>query len=212
MIRIGVAAPALATRLGLRALLAADEALVVVDEFSSWSEQPGTLATAVDVIVLAGDPQSWINVNRAGSGEEPPPAILLLSDDTQNAAALQAHPNLVWGWLPLDTSADELTAAVRAVYQGLWVIAPAFRRAVLAESASPARLSADSELVESLTARESQVLQGLAQGLANKQIAHQLGISENTVKYHISSIYAKLGAANRTEAVRLGIQYGLLSL
>lgn len=212
MIRIGLAAPALATRLGLRALLAADDGLAVVEEFSPWSEQPASLAPAVDVIVLAGDLQSWINGKRAGSAEEPLPAILLLSDDTQNAAVLQALPNPVWGWLPLDASADELIAAVRAVHQGLWVIAPAFRRAVWAESASFARTAADSELVEPLTTRESQVLQGLAQGLANKQIALQLSISENTVKYHISSIYAKLGAANRTEAVRLGLQHGLLSL
>jgi NarL family two-component system response regulator YdfI len=55
-------------------------------------------------------------------------------------------------------------------------------------------------------------LQLLAQGLANKQIAISLGISEHTVKFHVSSLYAKLGATNRTEAVRLGIQSGLVLL
>jgi len=55
-------------------------------------------------------------------------------------------------------------------------------------------------------------LQLLAHGLANKQIAIRLGISEHTVKFHISSIYAKLGVTNRTEAVRVGVQRGLVFL
>ena len=65
---------------------------------------------------------------------------------------------------------------------------------------------------ESLTERETEVLQLLSQGLANKQIATSLGISEHTVKFHVSSIYTKLGATNRAEAVRLGVQGGLVVL
>jgi DNA-binding NarL/FixJ family response regulator len=56
------------------------------------------------------------------------------------------------------------------------------------------------------------VLQLLAHGLANKQIALALNISEHTVKFHVSSIYNKLGATNRTEAVRAGVQRGLVVL
>jgi NarL family two-component system response regulator YdfI len=63
-----------------------------------------------------------------------------------------------------------------------------------------------------LTEREGQVLQCIAQGLANKQIAVALGISEHTVKFHLSSIYSKLGATNRTEAVRLGTLQGIIVL
>jgi DNA-binding NarL/FixJ family response regulator len=63
-----------------------------------------------------------------------------------------------------------------------------------------------------LTDRESQVLQHLARGLANKQIALALSISEHTVKFHVSAIYAKLGASNRTEAVRAGVRRGLIIL
>ena len=58
----------------------------------------------------------------------------------------------------------------------------------------------------------NQVLELLARGLANKQIAVSLGISEHTAKFHVSSIYSKLGATNRAEAVRTGIQKGLVSL
>jgi DNA-binding NarL/FixJ family response regulator len=67
-------------------------------------------------------------------------------------------------------------------------------------------------LVEQLTAREMEVIQLMAQGLANKQIALKLGISEHTVKFHLSSLYVKLGISSRTEAVKRGIELGLISL
>ncbi|NOH04802.1 MAG: response regulator transcription factor [Chloroflexi bacterium] len=70
----------------------------------------------------------------------------------------------------------------------------------------------EESLAEPLTSREKEVLQHMAEGLANKQIALLLGISEHTVKFHLSSLYAKLGAASRTEAVKRGIELGLISL
>ena len=72
--------------------------------------------------------------------------------------------------------------------------------------------SSDESLVEPLTAREMEVIQLMAQGLANKQIALALGISEHTVKFHLSSLYAKLNSTSRTEAVKRGIELGLISL
>ncbi len=63
-----------------------------------------------------------------------------------------------------------------------------------------------------LTPREAEVLRLLASGAGNKQIAWELGVSEHTVKFHTSAIYAKLGVANRTEALRRGVELGLLSL
>lgn len=68
------------------------------------------------------------------------------------------------------------------------------------------------ELVEPLTRREQEVLELLAEGLPNKAIAARLGISDQTVKFHVASISAKLGATNRTEAVRLALRRGLLTL
>jgi DNA-binding NarL/FixJ family response regulator len=65
---------------------------------------------------------------------------------------------------------------------------------------------------EALTARERQVLQLLAEGLSNKGIAARLAISDQTVKFHVAAIAAKLGAANRTDAVRLAVRRGLISL
>jgi DNA-binding NarL/FixJ family response regulator len=65
---------------------------------------------------------------------------------------------------------------------------------------------------EPLTAREVQVLELLAEGLPNKAIAVRLGISDQTVKFHVAAISGKLGAANRTEAVRLAVRRGLITL
>lgn len=70
----------------------------------------------------------------------------------------------------------------------------------------------EDSLPEPLTSREKEVLQHMAEGLANKQIALLLTISEHTVKFHLSSLYAKLGVSSRTEAVKRGIELGLISL
>ena len=67
-------------------------------------------------------------------------------------------------------------------------------------------------LVETLTSRETEVLELLAEGLSNKGIAARLGISDQTVKFHVASIGGKLGAANRTDAVRLAVRRGLIAL
>lgn len=67
-------------------------------------------------------------------------------------------------------------------------------------------------LVESLTPREREVLGLLADGVGNREIAHSLGISEHTVKFHLGAIFGKLGASTRTEAVRRGVRLGLIAL
>ncbi len=73
-------------------------------------------------------------------------------------------------------------------------------------------LETETELSEEITSRETDVLKMLAEGLVNKDIAARLGISEHTVKFHISSILDKLGASTRTEAVTLGIRRGLIPI
>ena len=70
----------------------------------------------------------------------------------------------------------------------------------------------DAMPVETLTSRETEVLELLAEGLSNKAIAARLGISDQTVKFHVASIGGKLGAANRTDAVRLAVRHGLIAL
>ena len=79
--------------------------------------------------------------------------------------------------------------------------------------ADRARDAADDEWIEQpLTRREIEVLQLLAEGLPNKSIADRLGISDQTVKFHVASIFSKLGASNRTDAVRLGLRRGMIDV
>jgi len=109
--------------------------------------------------------------------------------------------------VPQDAPSEELGAAVAAVAQGLTVLPKTLAERLLDEPATPVE-----ELSDPLTARESQVLGLLGGGLSNKMIARELHISEHTVKFHISSLYSKLGVSNRAEAVSQGARHGLLSL
>jgi NarL family two-component system response regulator YdfI len=108
--------------------------------------------------------------------------------------------------LSREASPDQIVAAVQAVAAGLVVVQPDDVEPWLG---SPRLLR---ELSDPLTARETEVLGMMAEGFANKVIAHRLGISEHTVKYHVTSIMSKLSAASRTEAVTLGIRQGLILL
>jgi DNA-binding NarL/FixJ family response regulator len=83
---------------------------------------------------------------------------------------------------------------------------------ILAAASPTADQDDETSSVESLTAREIEVLELVAQGLPNKAIAARLGISDQTVKFHLTSISGKLGAINRTDAVRRAVRRGLVSL
>jgi two-component system, NarL family, response regulator YdfI len=123
------------------------------------------------------------------------------------AAALRAG---VRGILPPEVSVDQLAAALQAAIAGLLIVHPSELPAAL--PAATISSSPPNELAEPLTPREREVLQMLASGLANKEIAAKLAISDHTVKFHVASILGKLGASTRTEAVSLGIRRGLVLL
>ncbi len=205
--RVAVISPSLALRAGLRALIEGGD-IEVTQEAASLDVLAG-----VDLVLLTV--QAWAEDRLRALAEADPGAlgVVVLTDSPdlpQLAQALAALPLRAWGLLPLEAAPEELRTALQAVHQGLVAAAPAlFRRStarqLLAAEASDA-------LAEALTGRETQVLNLLAQGLANKQIAVALGISEHTVKFHISAIYGKLGVSSRTEAVRHGVQLGLILL
>lgn len=214
MIHVAVVAQALALRIGLRALLSDGELIEVVAEATSIDELE-TLLSDIDVLLLA-EPRSLEGLSDLElSGTLP--SILLLSDEARAAQDLAGISPHAWGVVPMEATAEELQAAVVALHEGLIVLSPLqLRRGaalnhLLGLPEGEVQGLAEHP-IEPLTERELQVLQLLAQGLANKQIAAALSISEHTVKFHVSSIYAKLGAANRTEAVRLGVQQGLVIL
>jgi DNA-binding NarL/FixJ family response regulator len=109
-----------------------------------------------------------------------------------------------------DASPAEILAAVEAAANGLAVLDPQELGALLASSA-PVPVQADGD-TSAITARELEVLRMMADGAPNKVIAWKLGISEHTVKFHVASILARLGASSRTEAVTIGIRKGLVLL
>jgi DNA-binding NarL/FixJ family response regulator len=186
---LNVASPAL--RAGLRALLSSDETIRVVNDLLDEESE-------ADVVIA---PASQASFSNNGMDPASPAATLFLSDDPLNVRELTRSLR-IWGILPTDASAEELAAAVHALSQGLIV------------GTSTLLFESESEPLSRgpLTDRESEVLGLLAKGLANKQIAVALGISEHTVKFHVSSIYAKLNVTNRTEAVREGLRGGWIAL
>ena len=104
---------------------------------------------------------------------------------------------------------EEIVAAIQASVVGLVVLHPDALHSVLSPIRSgeqPALESSD----QILTLREIEVLRMIAEGLGNKEIASKLRISDHTVKFHISSIFAKLGASSRAEAVTIGIRGGMI--
>lgn len=177
------------------------EDVLVVGEANSPVE-PGF--SGADVVVVEGD-ESLEEVARAVA-EEGTQAILVLSEDDRSVPVLRALAPSGWGLVPPDAPSEDLGAAVTAVARGFVVLPRSLTGRLL-----QVPVAVDGP-AESLTVREREVLELLGHGLSNKMIARDLGISEHTVKFHVSSIYAKLGAENRAEAVSLGARLGLISL
>ena len=206
LIQAAILAPTLAVRVGLRTLLDVNQSIRIVAETANPTELEDVWRD-LDVLVLQGQ-ESLEGLETLLRSSETQPGFLWINDDLQAVQALRALPLPAWGLLSSEASSEELITALHAIYQGL-IVAPLIRLESLWIE-NPAN-QAD-ELVEQLTPRETEILELLAQGLANKQIALYLEISEHTVKFHISSIYAKLSATNRMEAVRMGLQLGLITL
>jgi len=197
VMRVALVAASPALRAGLRAMLSVDAQIKVTDEAARLDDL-NLDETEADILIVSASSASF-TAPEAGLPEST--SILLLSDSPLSASdAFRARP--AWGILPFDTSADELLAALHALAQGLVVGA---RSLLLPEETPPSSRGP-------LTERELEVLSLLSKGLANKQIAASLGISEHTVKFHVSSIYTKLNATNRTEAIRAGLRGGWVTL
>jgi DNA-binding NarL/FixJ family response regulator len=136
--------------------------------------------------------------------------VVVLTEAVSAAASAQALHAGIRALLPSEISTDQLIAALQAAAAGLVVLHPAEVPAAFPTVAPASQPLA--ELAEPLTRREREVLQMLAAGLANKEIAARLNISDHTAKFHVAAILGKLGAATRTEAVALGIRRGLVLL
>lgn len=173
---------------------------------------PGELAHRLDdhapaVVVLAlgsAETTAALEVLRGLPSVE---AAVLLSSDPAGAWTVQARRSGVRAVLRSDATAEELATAIAAAKAGLVVVHPdALKSSVEARAAEP-RGGATT-----LTPRELEILEMMAEGMSNRTIANRLGISSQTVKFHVASILAKLGAGSRTEAVTFGVRHGLIAL
>ncbi|CAN5261179.1 response regulator transcription factor [soil metagenome] len=203
--RVFVVAPTPMARAGLRSMLDSAEGTGVeaVGGAASLSTPDPALADADVLLVLGEDLLDEAAPSFPGDDHQ---SVLLLAEDEGAVPKLRAHSPRGWGILPPDAPQEELEAAVVAVARGLVVLPDAVAGRLFGN------LQDSGEPPEPLTSRESEVLGLIGRGLSNRMIATELHISEHTVKFHISSLFAKLGVGNRAEAVSRGARYGLLSL
>lgn len=183
MIPVAIVADSPAVRAGLSAFIQTDSLLELTASVS---------AAAVTIVV--SPEEDW-------TAEPDSAHIIVLSDGIPPADWLRSG---VRGFLPLDAGRDEILAAIHAVHEGLLVFDP--------ETYPIAQQDARRAAETPLTAREVEVVRLLAQGFSNKELAFRLNISEHTVKFHVTAIMSKLGAASRTEAVMLAVRQGLVPL
>lgn len=199
-----------ALRVGLRSLIESDPTLEVIADVGGIESIPEDYSDA-SIILSAAESYSEGEIEEIIALASEEIGLLLLTDDSSVLSSF-SDVDVSWGVLPFNAVLTEVKAAIQAVAAGLIVVSPSF----LGDSAETAVFMSGFEeadtLVEPLTPRELEVLDLLALGHPNKKIAAQLVISEHTVKFHISSVYGKLGAANRAEAVRLGVRLGLISV
>jgi NarL family two-component system response regulator YdfI len=208
VIRVFIIAPTPRSRRGLETLLnaAGVETVGLAADLDSASDE-ATEKHANVILADAGQNalEEWIaEFQEAGMPAGPP--VLVMFDEAGTNALARAVQAGVRGVLPSDAGAEQIVSALDAVSKGLVVLHPAEMGAP-----RPAR-NEEVELIEPLTPREREVLQMLAGGLGNKEIAARMKISEHTAKFHVAQILGKLGASSRTEAVAIGMRVGLVLL
>ena len=218
MIRTLVAATSPVVRAGLEALLARSASVAVVAVTPGDTLVDDVEAHEPQVVLIAvdardgGAPALVSRIALSPDAVSRTPAVVLLVDAPNAAWAADAVRGGARSVLPSDATPDEIIAALEAAAVGL-VTLPV---ELAAELASGLRATTAPKppgaATQPLTRREVEVLGMLAEGLANKNIAARLGISEHTVKTHVASILMKLDAFSRAEAVAIGARQGLILL
>ena len=196
MITVLVGAPSTVVRAGLEALARSHPGIEVVGSAALGEElQRKTIDLSPDVVLADAD----------GHGADLLPqlqgATVLLVSEENGLQLIRAGAR---GVLPHGASSSEIGLAIEAVAAGLIVTHP--------EALDSGNGAIPAAAPGPLTHREIEVLGMLSEGLANKEIAWRLKISEHTVKFHVSSLFQKLNASSRTEAVTVGVRQGLIML
>jgi len=202
-----VAASSAVRRLGLESIVGSHLDFQLAGSFGSMASLASfSRGTELDVIVIDSD--RILDLLQEPMSDA---AIVLLTAVSDARSISRLLRNRFRAILSRDSDPDDIISAILAAHDGLVLLsAPAAES--LAAVYDDRALEVETGLSEEITSRETDVLRMVAEGLVNKDIATCLGISEHTVKFHISSILDKLGASTRTEAVALGIRRGLIPI
>jgi NarL family two-component system response regulator YdfI len=193
MIPVLVAASSAVVRAGLESVVSSSPALCVAND-----------ELTADVLLSAPAALSEDWISSLSSDTLPVVVLADLPEAPVLAAALRGN---IRGVLSPEASPEEIVAAVTSAAAGLVTLQPAALE-LLSQGARPTI----EVMNDPLTPRELEVLAMLAEGLSNKLLAYRLGISEHTVKFHVTSILTKLQAGSRTDAVMQGIRRGLIMM
>jgi two-component system response regulator NreC len=201
-------------RTGLRMLLESQRDMLIVGEASTGEqalEMAGQLRPDIIVMDITLPDLSGIEVTRRLKRLQPDTAIVALTiheDEQYFFEMLQAGAA---GYVPKRAAPEDLIYAIRAAYAGEIYLYPSLAKALVTDFISRSAEEADqAALGESLTPREQEVLELLAEGLSNEEIAERLVISRHTVARHRENLMRKLGLHNRSELVKYAIRKGII--
>lgn len=200
-------------REGLRTILGFQEGIEVVGEASDGLEAVDLAQKLLPEVVLMDIRMSKLNgveATRRIKAHHPQIGVIVLTNYDDDRYVFEGVEAGASGYLLKDISFDELSEAIHRVARGESLMAPSVLRKVLDEFAHRAE---ERELPhEGLTPRELEVLQALAQGLKNEEIAKELFITGKTVKSHLGSIFSKLGVNDRSQAILYAIKHKLVDI
>jgi NarL family two-component system response regulator LiaR len=211
-IRVLIADDHAIVRKGLCALLATEPGIEVVGEAEDGEAAIGQaqlLRPDVVLMDLVMPGTDGLEATRRITLDQPGVRVLVLTSFAGDDKVFPAIKAGAQGYLLKDLGPEELVAAIEQVHRGESSLHPSIARKLLRELADPAQGGPSSD---TLTDREMEVLQLVAQGQSNRQIAEGLGISEATARTHVSSILTKLNVGSRTQAALYALREGLASL
>jgi len=200
-------------RQGIRRLLEAAGDLEVVGEAATGEEAIRMVEElAPDVVLLDVSMPGLSGIDAAGviKTTSPRTRVIIVTVHTDEEFLFEAIKAGAMGYLLKDSTPEELLRAVRVVHHGEALLAPAMAAKVVKEFARTTETKDLAPVLTPLTQREVEILHHVAAGLANKEIAHRLGISERTVKNHLSNIMEKLQVNSRTQAAIYALRSGLV--
>jgi two-component system, NarL family, response regulator LiaR len=212
-IRVLIADDHAVVRQGLRTFLELQRDIEVVGDVADGEQAVAAVRERRPDVVLMDlvmPRLDGVEAMRVILGERPATRVIALTSFLDDDKVLPAVRAGAAGYLLKDVEPQELVRAIRTVQAGESLLHPAVTTRVMRELADPSPVAPGPRA--DLTEREREVLSLLARGLANKLIARELGIAEKTVKAHVSSILAKLGVSDRTQAALMAVRRGWVEL